>query len=304
MKLSSILNNDLIFCGLKGDDRDSVYSNMLEKMDEHISIPIDQQQSILDVKKREDDLRLPYEKGLALPHLRKPEYDDLYVAVGILEKPVQIKPNDIEPCQVVVFSLISQNTSDLYLKAISAFARFAMQEGNLEKLAECKTAEDAKRVFDQANAVIKKEITAEDIMEVNFPAIGIDAPVSDALDMFSREGKIELPVLDADQKLVGVLEASEIIHKSIPEYIYMMDNLKFLTSFEPFENLLKKEQNMMVKDYIRAPKATVSTTVPLIQFTVTLVKGEAKNIFVVDGDNKLIGVITVQEILNKILRGL
>lgn len=303
MKLSSILNEDLIFCGIAGEDRETIYKNMLKKVAENISLPIDIEQSCQDVMKREDDVRLPYEKGIALPHLRKPLYDDLYIAVAILPAPVQIKDNDADPCQVVFFSLISEKTSDTYLKSIAAIARFAMTEGSIAKLATCQTPAEVFAVLDEMNVVLKKEITAEDIMARDYPSIDIDGSISDALDIFTRENKIELPVLDQDGKLAGVLRAPDIIHKSIPEYIMMMDNLNFLTSFEPFEVLLKKEQNLMVKEFISEPKAVTPPSQPLIQFTVTLVKGKTRNVFVVDDNNKLLGVITMQEILNKVLRG-
>ena len=52
-----------------------------------------------------------------------------------------------------------------------------------------------------------------------------------------------------------------------------------------------------------SPEAIVSPETPLIQFTVTLAKRDSDMIFVVDADKKLCGVISINDIIHKILRG-
>jgi len=113
----------------------------------------------------------------------------------------------------------------------------------------------------------------------------------------------QLPVVDDNNKLLGMLDASEIIGRSVPQYIMDMDNIKFLTSFEPFEQLLSKEENLMVKDYVRDPNCIINAHTPLIQITLPMVRKEARNLMVTDDENKLIGIVTIQEIINKVLRG-
>ena len=72
-------------------------------------------------------------KVIALPHLRSPELNDLYVIVGILKEPVKLKASDFAPTRLVVMSLISGETSDVYLKTLAAFARFFSKPDNLKK---------------------------------------------------------------------------------------------------------------------------------------------------------------------------
>ena len=79
--------------------------------------------------------------------------------------------------------------------------------------------------------------------------------------------------------------------------------LNFLTSFEPFEKFLKEEENIKVGDLMREPKAFISPDTPLIQLTVSLIKDEAVNLFVVDGNERIIGVIGIRELIKNVLRG-
>ena len=104
-------------------------------------------------------------------------------------------------------------------------------------------------------------------------------------------------------QLLGVIDAPAILKRAVPEYILMMDNLNFLTSFEPFEKFLNEEEDLKVEDLMREPKAVIKPGTPLIQISVTLIKDDAVNLFVVNDENKLVGVISIRELIKNVLRG-
>ena len=81
------------------------------------------------------------------------------------------------------------------------------------------------------------------------------------------------------------------------------ENLSFLNQFEPFENLLKEERKLLVKDVMSEPKHTVATDVPLFQLTVNIVKNSLPSLMVVDKQQKLCGIITYIELVTNVLRG-
>ena len=111
-----------------------------------------------------------------------------------------------------------------------------------------------------------------------------------------------LPVIDKNHLLVGQIDSFDLVRKSIPKYMLLLDNHQFLTSFEPFENIIKDETSIFVKDYISEPEMIIEPETPLIQLTLLLVKKTLKNLFVVK-DGKLLGIVTMQEIINNVLRG-
>jgi mannitol/fructose-specific phosphotransferase system IIA component (Ntr-type) len=303
MKLTSILNSDLIFFGIPGKNRQEIYANMLKKAFEELSLPFSVEEYTQELIEREDSIRIPYENGAALPHIRKPELEDLYIIIGIPETPITLKENDRGPAKFIIMSLISANTSDTYLKALAAFSRYLIKPENVTKLSNCTNSDELLAILDHDEVKLKKSITADDIMDQNCPRIKVDSPLREALDIFKREARSQLPVVDDENRLVGELDATSIIKRSIPNYIMMLDNLKFLTSFEPFEKIFKDEEAMFVKDFISEPRAVIGPETPLIQFTVSLAREEASNIFVIDENHRLMGLVNVQQIIHKVLRG-
>jgi len=300
MKLNSIINEELVFCGVEGSSREEVYGSMLKKalvfMDRSLTV----EQLLPGIIEREDVVNIPYE-GMALPHLRNPELNDLFVIIGVLEEPVKLKPNDLAPTRLVVMSLISKETSDIYLKSLAAFARFFSKPDNLKKCADIKVPADLFALLEGLK--VKEHVMAEDIMCKDFHAVKADDYLSKALDIMETCGQSILPVVDAENNLVGKVDATEVLKGFVPEYLLMMDNLKFVSSFEMFDKFFKEEGVRFVKDFMLSPGATISSETPLIQFTVTLAKRDSDMIFVVDADNKLRGVISINDIIHKILRG-
>ncbi len=301
MKLASILNENLIFTGLRGQERRDIYGEMLRRATSELpELPV---RKVVDgLIEREDSLCLPYE-GAALPHLRLPEFNDLHILIGVLEKPLRIKESDATPCQLVVLSLISENTSDLYLKALSAFVRYLGKAGNREKLIAAGSPAEVLEILRAADLEVRKTITAEDLMTPRQDGVRPQDALSVALDLFSREKRRILPVLDDQGQLLGEIAAREVIRRFIPEYIFMMENLNFLTSFEPFDRIFREETSHTVRDFMRPPTLAIPADMPLIQFTVPLVRDKISTIFVVDSEQKLLGELSIQNIIEKVLRG-
>lgn len=302
MKLVSILNEELIFCNVGGVSRAGIYADMLKKAKSALGIPIDADDIAGQVIGREDALQIPYE-GYALPHLRDAKFDDLYILIGILPKPVLFKESDSKPCRMVILSLVSPDTSDLYLKSLAAMLRFMNQPGNFDKLCGAPNATEFLHILRDGNVTVRSNLVAEDVMSETDAVLRVDDSLSTALDVFTRDEYGTLPVLDADDKLVGELTAMDILQSFIPEYIQRMENLDFLTSFEPFNRIFQEENTNQVRDYMRHPSLIVKAETPLIQFTVKMVKQDVRACFVIDDTGKYIGQIMVRSIVKKVLRG-
>jgi mannitol/fructose-specific phosphotransferase system IIA component (Ntr-type)/predicted transcriptional regulator len=300
MKLTSIINENFVFCEVQGSSREEIYGSMLEKALVHMDSSLTVDQLLKGIIEREDVVNIPYE-GMALPHLRNPELNDLFIIIGILKEPIKLKGNDLAPTRLVVMSLISKETSDIYLKSLAAFARFFSNPDNLNKCEDIKSPADLFELL--AGLKVKEHVMADDIMCKDFHSVKADDYLSTALDIMHNCGQSVLPVVDAKNNLVGKVDATEVLKAYVPEYLLMMDNLKFVSSFEMFDKFFKEEGVRFVKDFMLPAGTLISPETPLIQFTVTLAKRDADMIFVVDADQKLCGVISIDDIIHKILRG-
>ena len=155
----------------------------------------------------------------------------------------------------------------------------------------------------KANVTVRSNLVAEDVMISCGSYLRENDTLSAALDLFSRDDHTTIPVLDENDRLVGELTAMDILKSFIPEYIFRMDNLDFLTSFEPFNRIFQEENQHVVRDYMRNPSLTAHPETPLIQFTVKMVKKGVRTCFVVDANRKYVGEIMVKHIVKKVLRG-
>jgi len=303
MKLSSLLNTDLIFFNVEGGNREAVYADIIKKMsDNKIISGITSEELVRQIIKREDVTSIPYEKSFAFPHLRLDTLRDLHIAVGVLSKPLKLKSNDISKTQIIILFLISSNTSQVYLMALSAFTKFLIKNGNAGKLIKSGTPEELINVLNSEKIEIKHTITAENIMNTNYSYVKEDDQITKVLDIFAAEKKLILPVIDDSNRLIGQIDAFDLVERSIPKYMMLLDNYQFLNSFEPFENIINDEDSTYVKDYLSEPEMVISPDTPLIQLTLLLVKKTLKNLFVVK-DGSLLGIVTMQEIINNVLRG-
>ena len=302
MKLVSILNEELVFTNVNGVSRAGVYTDLLRRAQSALDTALNIDEIVSGMIEREDALQLPYE-GVAFPHLRLPQLNDLYIIVGVLPKPVQLKSIDPMQCRLVVMSLISPATSDLYLKALAALVRFLGVPENRERLCGAGSAAELLGVIREADLRIRSTLVAEDIVTQPGAVLHDSDTLSTALDLFSRTDRGTLPVLDGEERLVGELTAMDVLTRFIPEYIFRMDNLNFLTSFEPFNRIFQEENLQSVRDYMREPSLQVTPETPLIQFTVKMVKNHVNTCFVVDSSRHFKGEIMVKHIVKKVLRG-
>lgn len=302
MKLGSILDEHLVFTDVRGNCRQEIYTNLLQMAAEHIELPATPVKLVDDMIHAESASGVNYGK-VAMPHLRRPDFGDLYIIVGRLPTPVKILPDDPAPSQLVIMSLINPETSDVYLKALAALSRYLLFPANLEKVMAAADGETLIEQLKLDNVTLKKNLTAEDVMTAPAQTVSPDDNLSAALDIFNSERRMILPVVDADGKLVGELDSTEIIHKFIPEYIFMMESTKFLVSFEPFEQIFRSEHKQKVRDLMQEPKLVIDPEYPMIRLTIALVQRTAGLIFVTGEDGKLLGEISIKNIVHKVLRG-
>ncbi len=304
MKLSSLLNQSLIFFNLEGTTRSELYTNLLMKMSKVVRLPLPPSVAAKEMIEREDACGITYDSGLAFPHMRHPELQDLDIGIGILKTPVKLQENDKTETRLILCCMISETTSVVYLKALAAFSKYLLLDPEaINKLTSSQSAQGFISVLNADRVEIKHTLTAEDVMLKNPRVVKPEDPLSAALDLLSEEKRREVPVVDDDGVIRGVISCEDIIRRAIPEYIMMLDNLSFLNQFEPFETLLKEERKLLVKDVMTEPKHTVSPEIPLFQLTVNIVKNSLPSLLVVGKDRKLLGVITYIELVTNVLRG-
>lgn len=302
MKLSSVLNPDYIYLNVPGDDARSVYANVLKRMLPEMGLNGDISGMVGEMLAREDATGVSY-AGVAYPHLRLTGYDGLGLALAVLKHPVKLRNDDAGETRIVLLSLVGEKSGDFYLKTLSAALRYLSKPAALDAVASAGSPEELIARVDRDGVMIKKNLTAEDMMDRSFPSITQERTLREAFDLFTRSNCSVLPVVDDKMHLLGVLDAVDIISKFIPEYVFMMPNTQFLDSFQPFEALNREEGKRTVREFMRPSKMVITPDTPLFRCTVEICRHTVYTIFVTEPDSTLVGNLTVKNIIHRVLRG-
>ena len=110
-------------------------------------------------------------------------------------------------------------------------------------------------------------------------------------------------MVNAQGCMVGELSAREVVKSFFPEYVFMMGNLNFLNDFAVFNEIFHSEHAIPVSQYMNTEPPVVTLETPLIQLTLLLTKQDAGDVYIVDGDKKLKGVFSIENVISKVLRG-
>lgn len=305
MKLSSLLNPELIFMDLPGSTRQEIYENMTRKMADRLALPLPPETIARDMMEREDQAQVIYEQGFAFPHTRYPMLKDLDIAIAILKEPVLLKENDKAPSRLIFCSMISENTSVIYLKALAAFSRFLLEnKGCVEELAKCRTPEAFLEFLNARNIKVQSNLSAGDIMLQEVKSVKKEDPISKGIDLIASDKISEVAVVDENNRLIGHVSGEMLFRSAIPNYIMRMENVSFLPSFEPFEALLKQEQNALVEEIMEEvpENLCIRKDTPLIQLTIKLLKEHENTLFVLGDEGELLGTISYTDLITNVLR--
>ena len=122
-----------------------------------------------------------------------------------------------------------------------------------------------------------------------------------AIDLFITHSLIDVPVVDKDGDLVGVVTARELLKVCLPDYILWMDDLSPILHFEPFANVLRNESITWLTEIMSQNYAVVPENAPAIQVAQEMTKRNTQQAYVLREKN-LVGVVTLPHFLNKVLR--
>ena len=112
-----------------------------------------------------------------------------------------------------------------------------------------------------------------------------------------------LPVLDASGKLVGMLTMRDILKAVVPSYMAFM-NLGDFTWDGMLEAMAAKVAHRKVKELMTTDVMTVHEDSPLMECVDHMIKGNFKRLPVVDGNNKVIGMLYERDLFCAITRAM
>ena len=210
---------------------------------------------------------------------------------------------EVQTANLIVLILAPVGDPAGYLRALAALSKTCRRKGFVEKLVSLEQPERVWQAFQQTNEHLPAYVKAAYIMRTDFPRLHNTDTLSDAIDTFCLLGVNELPVVDADGDLVGIVTQDELIRICLPEYITWMEDLSPILNFQPFAEILRRESSLPVLEILLFSDryATVEEENPAIQVAKVMMRRDVRQVYVLR-ERRLVGVISIQDFIYKVLR--
>jgi len=251
---------------------------------------------------REEIENTSYGRGFAFPHARTDEVDDMYILLGVSPDELEDKTPDGVPLSVVVLLLTPSHISKLYLQTLSAFATFARIEGNLQRIIKADDPGEIVNIIWESGVGVEKELTVKDIMRREFTTVTPHNTLKDVANLMFRYNISSIAVTDNDGRFLGQITDKELIKAALPDYKTLISNLNYSMDIEPFEELLKKEDQIKVADLYQTEYEVTTLDTPVVEVAAMMIFKDLRRVFVLK-EGKLVGILTRKDLVSNIIRG-
>lgn len=298
MKLASFLNPKLIRLGCQLKTKDAVVDALVDDIFRFVQPELKKEIVIDRIYEREAVGSTVFDNGFAIPHARLENFQDILIAIAVMDTPIVVEEKEIK---MLVLVLTSNTDAGIYLNILSAFSKMVVDKELYESLLKARDAKDFIQKLWDKNVLVKKFVTVEDIMAKEIITVNPESTVRDLTDLMFKNRKGYIPVVDDKGKFVGELNVVDIIGLGIPQYAKTMSSLKFLNTLEPFDEMLKCEKDHRVKEIMSKPTVTIEPSTSAVAAAFELYNRDRRVIPVVE-NGILKGLISYMDILTKILR--
>jgi len=148
MRLTDVLEKDLIKIPLTGNDRDHSIKELIHILNEKKSIQNEDSvfQAVLD---REKIMTTGVGNGIAIPHCKHKDSPEFVVALGIKPDGLDFESIDKKPVRIVFLLVGPENNPGLHIKLLSRISRLMSNEELRQKLVESDSADSAFQLIEE-----------------------------------------------------------------------------------------------------------------------------------------------------------
>jgi len=304
IQFSSLFGPEQVICNLAGAGRDEAIKRLVELVAATGDLT-DIGEAYRLILAREAQGPTVLAPGIVVPHARLERLPGLHVAVATSPEGIDFcgpAGQGAPPARLIVLILIPADDPGGYLQAQAALARACSQHENIvDDLIALEGPQQVWDLFDREGTRLPDYVSAAHMMNRNHPRLKASDPVSRAIDEFCRLAISEIPVVDADGELVGVVTEDQLLQVCLPEHLAWMEDLSPILHFEPFAQLLRDEERTWLQDIMSPDYVKLAEEAPAIQVAKEMSRRHVRKVYVVRG-KKLVGVITIQEFISKVLR--
>jgi CBS domain-containing protein len=296
MKLASLMQEDLILWNLPVTTFQEVYNLVSAQMAEIHHL---EKAPIYEAFRKQDETGLTVlENGITLLHGRLDNFDDLIISAVRTQKPIQIGNSESD---MLIFLLTSRSGSNFYLKTLACFAKLIMEHGT--DLRQLNSPEEFLTYLEENGVNVLEPLKVRDIMSKNVISVHPEDTIETAINVMRQKDLVYLPVVDHENRFLGKLYMLKILMLAYPDYMLQLADIPSSGSSRAFEELADKEAVMKVKDlYDAAPEKHVDQDMSVYSMGFSFIKNKWRHAAVVDKNKKVVGIVSLRDILNHVIR--
>ncbi len=298
MKLSSLLNPDNILIGSNARTKEDAIIEIYRQIKKNYRFRMDTALIKKTIQERESLGGTSFESGIAVPHARLDDFDDLLIGILIPESPID--DNGIK-LEMIVLILTSKAVSNIYLNTLASFVKLSRDSELFKQITLLKSGDEVVSFVEKQNIKVKEEVFVENIMSEEVISLPPSATIRELADTFYKHKIGYVPVITEEGDMVGEINLVMLIKEGIPDYAAQLGHLKFLKTFEPLERLFRMEDDIQIKDIMKESSVFFKKETTIIEAALEFTNRKRRHIPVIE-DGKVVGIVALADILNKILR--
>jgi nitrogen PTS system EIIA component len=298
IRFSDILREENVICNLKAGTRDEALAELIHLLHRNTG-GFNAEAALRDVLGRENIAPTVVSPGIALPHLRLAGLPGLLLAVGTSVAGVDFHRREQGPVHAIFLVLTPRTDPDAYLQFVAGLSRKLIPFKEVRLLAGCTSPEELCAMLSGGPDDFPSFLSARHVMDPHPPTLLESDHLGTAIDTFCERRVTDIPVVDEQGDVRGVVSLEDLLRLSLPEHLLWMEDLTPIIQFEPFADLLRREREMKLADFMREKYVHVSPEVPAIQLAKTFIIDDVRQILVMEG-RKLVGVVNLRSFVSKL----
>lgn len=287
IELKDCLGRENVLFEVQCTSRDEVLSLLVKQLNQTRDgfDPVDAEKAL---KEREAVLPTVIAPGVALPHARLDGLSNPLIAIATTRQGILFDV-DKDPVNLILLVLTPKADPSSYLRVLSMLSG-ALKDVDANQFVQNADVDDVCELFDVGET--KDYLTAADVMN-SIPVTLLESDtLNTAISVLCSNQILDVPVIDEEGDLRGVIGMEDLLRQSLPEHLLWMEDLTPIIRFEPFADMMKKDEETKLADFMREDVVTVPSDMPAVQLAKIFLRQGIRQIQVVR-DRELVGVVNL-----------
>ncbi len=289
LNFSDFLKEENIICDLPAMGRDEVIAQLVVRLLQKEG-GFGKEEAIAAVIERETVSPTVIAPGFALPHTRLDSVEAPIVAVATSGKGIDFLAEGEEPVNVVILILTPKSDPGAYLRVVAAITKTLGAPRMRQRLAMSTSSAESFQILTEGVGTLPAFLTAGDMMDTRPLTLDEGDTLAKAIESFCIHRVQDIPIVDSEDSLRGVISVEDIFRLSLPEHLLWMEDLSSIVHFEPFADLLRKDEETKIADFMRETYVSIHPDTPAIQLAKMFLMNDVRQIQVIHG-SCFVGVV-------------